>query len=209
MKRLIVLLLAFAMCLSLCGCNSREKRAVLAVEASIDAIGTVTEDSGRDILVAETMYRGLSTESQRSQVKNYHVLQQARREYDELMAATPLTTANFTEYFKIKNEYGKMSGEGKNLSVQWFIDISPVHPGKAWDVEVKLKVTAPDQWALSSGDKAYKQSFANTGEFTLTIQIPEDGHYNSEHVLATVWGANIYSNCKIEVVSVSGLFKEN
>lgn len=210
MKRSIALFLAFVMCLSLCGCNnSQEKRAILAVEASIDDIGTVTEDSGRDILIAETMYRGLPTESQKSQVRNYHVLQQARKEYDELMAATPLTTANFKEYFKIKSEIVKISGEGMYLSAQWVIDISPVKPGRAWDVDVKLKVTAPNQWSLSSADKAYQTSFGNTGVFTLKIHIPEDGHYNSEHVLATVFGANIYSNCTVEVISVSGLFKED
>lgn len=75
MKKIIALLLALAMCFSLCACGKSE--AVTNVEGLIDAIGEVTSESESAITVAEEAYNAL-TEEEKAKVENYAVLNAAK-----------------------------------------------------------------------------------------------------------------------------------
>lgn len=81
MKRLISLLLAAALCLSLCACG--QSKAAKAADEAIAAIGEVTIDSGDAIANAEKLY-SILTDDEKSTVKNRLVLVEAREAFDKL-----------------------------------------------------------------------------------------------------------------------------
>ena len=80
MKRIIVLVLALCMCLSLFACGKSED--VKAVEEAIATIGAVTADSGKSIAAARDMYDKLSDED-KAKVENISVLTDAEAAYEE------------------------------------------------------------------------------------------------------------------------------
>ena len=80
MKKLLSLILAFGLMLTLCACKSKE---VKDAEALIGAIGEVTLDSEVGILAAEAAVAALSEED-RAAVENAAVLAEARTAYDAL-----------------------------------------------------------------------------------------------------------------------------
>lgn len=84
MKKLVAIILVLAMCLSLCACG-KSKNAV-AAEKGIEAIGTVSLESGAAIAEAEALYAAL-TEEEKEEVENYAVLESARNEYNGLLVA--------------------------------------------------------------------------------------------------------------------------
>ena len=83
MKKLIALAMATIICLSFTGCTPKSQD-VKQTEIMINAIGEVTDQSGEDILLAESMYRHL-TDEEKGQVKNYSSLTQAREKYNQLI----------------------------------------------------------------------------------------------------------------------------
>lgn len=83
MKKIITLMLAAVMCLSLTSCRKKDE-AVTNTEVMIRAIKTVTDRSGEDIVRAEKFYSRL-TDEQKSKVSNYDVLTQARETYNGLI----------------------------------------------------------------------------------------------------------------------------
>ena len=80
MKRLIVLILAVACCLSLCACGKSEN--VKLTEEAINAIGTVNLDSGDAISAAWELYDKL-TDEEKAKVENAAVLTDASAAYEE------------------------------------------------------------------------------------------------------------------------------
>lgn len=80
-RKLLAMILALCLILSLTACNSVDE-----VEAAIDAIGTVTMESGDAIQSAKLQYDSLS-QSQKEQVENADVLHAAVAEYARLTAA--------------------------------------------------------------------------------------------------------------------------
>lgn len=80
MKRIVALILAVVMCLSLCACGKTE--AVKAAEEAIAAIGDVTVDSGDKIAHAEKLY-GILTEAEKAEVANRLVLAEAQEAFEE------------------------------------------------------------------------------------------------------------------------------
>lgn len=80
MKRIIALLLAFAMCFSFCGCGAVNETTEL-----INAIGEVTLQSNAAIAAAEAAYAELGTDKQ-AKVENAAVLTAARETYDRIKA---------------------------------------------------------------------------------------------------------------------------
>lgn len=99
MKKIISLVLALVMCLSLCACG--KSQAVKDVEEVIKAIGEVSLDSEEAILKAERMYDYL-TDSEKSKVENKGVLVEARYAYDKLYTDTIYNTAK--EAYDLMNE---------------------------------------------------------------------------------------------------------
>ncbi len=82
MRKVISLLMAFVLCLSLCACGKSE--AVKNVEALIEAIGEVTLDNEAAIVAAENAYNSL-TDEEKAKVKNTEVLTAARDNYEFLL----------------------------------------------------------------------------------------------------------------------------
>jgi len=76
-KRLFAVLLVLALALSLAACESEE---VKAAREAIDAIGTVTTESGAAIEAARALYDALPAEEQ-EKVKNYDVLVNAEFDF--------------------------------------------------------------------------------------------------------------------------------
>lgn len=111
MKRIIALLLAIAICLSLCACG--KSQSVKDVEAAIDAIGEVTLDSGDTIEKAERLYDFL-TESEKSDVANKGNLIEARNTYDKLYSEKLYNTAK--EAYELMNKaYSMYVYDGRGL----------------------------------------------------------------------------------------------
>lgn len=80
MKKLLSLLLAFGLMLTLCACKSQE---VKDAEALIAAIGEVSSDSEAAIVAAEAAVSALSDDD-RGSVENAALLDEARAAYDTL-----------------------------------------------------------------------------------------------------------------------------
>lgn len=80
MKKLFALLFALALCLSLCGCISEEAQ---ACKDLIDAIGSVSADSLKEIVAAENAYDNLSTADKADIAKSAEILQKARAQYEQ------------------------------------------------------------------------------------------------------------------------------
>lgn len=93
MKKIIALVLAFSLCLTMASCGKSE--AVKAVEAAIEGIGTVSLESAAKITEAETMFDALE-EKEQKKVGNVTVLQEARTAYETLRAEKALSTAQET-----------------------------------------------------------------------------------------------------------------
>lgn len=81
-KRLLILMLAAALTLSLTACGKSE--AATAVDEQISAIGTVTLDSERAIAAAEAALAGLS-ENDAKQVEGKDALTAARAAYEQMV----------------------------------------------------------------------------------------------------------------------------
>lgn len=81
-KRILAILIACVMALSLTGCG--KTAAVKETERLIDAIGTVTAESVGAVEAAEAAYSALSDE-EKNDVKNYSTLESARSELDTLL----------------------------------------------------------------------------------------------------------------------------
>lgn len=94
MKKMITVIIAVALVLSLVGCaqtqNAADKSAemIAEVESLISSIGEVTLDSGNAIINAEAAYNNLD-EEQKAELANYTVLQEARVRYNELIELQP------------------------------------------------------------------------------------------------------------------------
>ena len=81
MKKIIICCLCLVLLLTLCACQSE---AAKAVDAQIDAIGTVTLDSDAVISEAEAAFAALSEKDQKG-VKKAQTLQSARETYQTLV----------------------------------------------------------------------------------------------------------------------------
>ena len=83
LKRLLPVLLALGMLLTLCACAGKSE-AAKAVDDQIAAIGEVTLDSEQQIIDAEAAVAALTAEDL-EQLDNREQLEQARKDYDQLV----------------------------------------------------------------------------------------------------------------------------
>ncbi len=81
MKKIISLILALVMCLSLCACGKSE--AVVKVEELISAIGEVSLESKSAIESAQEAFNALS-EEEKAEVENYYVLVESHDAFKQL-----------------------------------------------------------------------------------------------------------------------------
>ena len=211
MKRILCLVLALVLVFLLCACGKSKE--VKNVESMIDAIGVVTEYSEYQILAAESAYAALSPEDKQA-VENYSALLNARAAYNAIPKTVDLTIGNLREYLEISFTYGDM--EKYNVSGLIFEDqetimnIYPVRTGTLENVELTLKIMPPVGYYYIDDDVVFLDSDDFQSEFTLDIRLPADGNYTD-----TFWIKNIFefgrpgSSCKVQVVSVSGTFRES
>lgn len=82
MKKVVSLILAFVLCLSMCACE--QNVTVSNVEALIEAIGEVSLESENQIVAAEEAYNTLS-EEEKTSVENYDTLISARTALDKML----------------------------------------------------------------------------------------------------------------------------
>ncbi len=164
MKKILTLILALAILLSLSACKSSE---VKAVEELIFQIGEVTVDSESAIIKAEKAYDSLP-EKDKEKVSNYNLLVDAR----EALQVIEITIDNWDDYFKIEKtiedfEYEEdLFGCGlvQSASAKLNIRISKKVDCKVKNVSFDLGLLAyEDEW----------MSYDNLEHVTLT----EDGSY--------------------------------
>ena len=119
MKRIISLLLVFAMCLSLVGCG--KSKATKEAEAAIDAIGEVTIDSGDAIKNAEKLYNIL-TDAEKSDVDNRLVLVEAQEAFAKLQET--LIYDNAKKSFEALKEVANLCVNGMDdIYGAWYFGI--------------------------------------------------------------------------------------
>ena len=82
-KKALICIVALALCFTLVGCKSKEAK---ATEKLIDAIGTVTLDSGEAISIAEQSYSALSPDDKSAVSDSKQRLDGYRAEYNLLLA---------------------------------------------------------------------------------------------------------------------------
>lgn len=105
MKKVLSILLALVLCLSLCACGKSE--AVKNVEAMIDALGEITLESIDAIRSAEDAYSAL-TEDEQKKVSNYETLTSARDSYYELALVGEWCVHNISLY-DIESMYTRLN----------------------------------------------------------------------------------------------------
>ena len=120
MKRILCLLLAISLCLTLCSCGKSEAAAI--VDSLITEIETVTLDSEEAIKKAEDAYAKLS-EKDKNAVENYASLVEARLTYDTLLEET-LVKAD-----EVEVQLTKIAQKIETLDIRGAIsDLSDVEP---------------------------------------------------------------------------------
>lgn len=89
-KKALICIVALALCFTLAGCKSKEAK---ATEKLIDAIGTVTLDSGEAISIAEQSYSALSPDDKSAVSDAKQRLDGYRAEFNLLSAIDELDDA--------------------------------------------------------------------------------------------------------------------
>ena len=209
MRRLLCLVMAILISVSLCGCKSE---AVKNVEKLIDEIGTVTEYSEYQIEAAEEAYRAL-TEDEKMDVSNYNRLLDARNTYDKIPKTITLTPYNFKEYFAFSCNYGNTNRYNSNGTTieetATTVEIYPVKPGTLSDVKLKLKIEMPLGYYHIDEGLVWIDVDDFKDTLTVDIHMPTDGRYSTTFDVVNIfkWGEP-GSSCKFTVESISGTFKE-
>lgn len=153
MKKTIVLILVFVMCLSLCACGKSE--AVKNVETLIDDIGTISAASGSAIAAAESAYNALSEEEQR-EVENIAQLETLKVEYEEYMTSSVADVVDEIDFYSYDQRSGKsgllnayysyMTDEQKKncLAINLFYEEAPDYVQR----ELKNRLKNPSSYTL-------------------------------------------------------------
>lgn len=85
MKKLIVFIIVIAIMISSVACSNSKDESVVMAESLIASIGEATIENENAVIYAENYYNTLS-DSQKSKVSNYEVLQEARNSIDQAKA---------------------------------------------------------------------------------------------------------------------------
>lgn len=126
MKKILSLILAFTLCLSLCACGKSE--AVKAAEEAIAGIGEVTLESAEAIKNAQKYY-DILTEDEKAKVENRIVLADAMEAYEAAVAAyeAELQAAQHELlkeiYLELTQVYEILDQHGSDLYGAWRLGI--------------------------------------------------------------------------------------
>lgn len=91
MKKIVALLCAIILCISICACNNEKteeeklSKSAESCQELIQKIGEVTLDSEENITAAEQAYNKLSDDDKKSIENSFKTLKDARSEYDQLV----------------------------------------------------------------------------------------------------------------------------
>ena len=210
MKKFIVVILVLAMCISICSCGKSEE--VKNVEAMISAIGTVSQSSESAILDAERAYGMLSSDD-KEKVSNYNVLLEARAAYNAIPKVIQLTPSNFNRYFSVTCEYGELETH-RALGISFAdidvnVNVRQTFSGSLDNVRVTLKIINPSGWVINSNDRAYSSASSDKEEFTISFSMPVSGEHSETHSIGKAIESRApVSNCRVEIIAVSGTITE-
>lgn len=112
MKKIIAIVLALSMCLSLTACKSKEAR---DVEKLIEAIGEVTLEGESTIISAENAYEALEEED-KAEIENYEILTTARTTLDALIYEAEMNA-------KYDNAIALLNAEDYEGAYHAFVDL--------------------------------------------------------------------------------------
>lgn len=147
MKKTISLLLALALCLSLCACGKSE--AVIAAEEAISSIGEVTLESEQAIKNAQKYYNIL-TEDEKAKVENRLVLADAIEAYEAAVVAyeEELRVAQYEKlkkiYIELKQAYEIVDHHGSDLYEAWRLGIHEKDQFKGSNLNGSMKFLASE-----------------------------------------------------------------
>lgn len=153
MKKLVSLVLACAMCLSLCACGKSE--AVKNVEAMIDALGEITLDSKNAIVAIDEAY-GALTEDEQKKVSNYTGYLASRDAY--------YTLALPGEWLSSNLDIWTVLGD----SMEDFI----LNPDMTWEGEMCGFTTGT--WSVSGGILSMVEATSGFEYYNLEVSMSRD-----------------------------------
>ena len=115
-KKALICIVALALCFTLAGCKSKEAK---ATEKLIDAIGTVTLDSGEAISIAEQSYAALSPDDKSAVSDAKQRLDGYRAEYNLLLAMDEIddNLKDLSEDLEIKDIVVEFDSETRQLTI--------------------------------------------------------------------------------------------
>lgn len=162
MKKIISLILALVMCLSLCACGKSE--AVVKVEELISAIGEVTLESKGAIESAQEAFNAL-TEEEKAEVENYYVLVESHDAFKQLEEAATKTNAKEV-YENIKSAWtiADQTGTGiYNVWHGWVYEKEEMSSGGLQFFADKASISLDDIVEGFSARNYVNEQFAKTG----------------------------------------------
>jgi len=208
MKKVVALILALVMCLSLCACG--KDPAVQTTEALIDNIGTVTIDSGDAISSARIAYDALSSEN-KADVSNLQILIEAETTYQRI-APVELSAENINDYLAVTFDFeytglDKIFGvlENHNIACSTFA----TQNGTFDNVTATIRITLEPGWCVSGADTGYKEG--ESGILQYSFRLPFNGEYSEIHKIWNWAGSAdpLPQNTKYTFTEVSGTFVPN
>ncbi len=120
-----------------------------------------------------------------------------------------LTAENIQQYFQFNLKYDNF--ETHNVigvsfaSSDVILEIYPTVSGKIANVKVKVEITCPSLWNVTSSDPAYNK--ADTSKMIIDIVLPADGKYTSTHNIGrSSYAAKPSNPCTIKILEASGTF---
>ena len=122
MKKILCIIIALMLCISLAGCKSKEAR---TTEKLINDIGTVTLDSGEAISIAEQSYAALSPDDKSAVSEAKQRLDSYREEYNTLVALDEVDDAlkGLTTEIAINDIEVEFDSENRVLTIPCVLDV--------------------------------------------------------------------------------------
>ncbi len=121
-----------------------------------------------------------------------------------------LTPDNIQNYLQFNTFYDNYSSHTNGGILFTYADVTfevyPKVPGKLSNVNIKVEITFPKGWTVTSSDPAYIPGDAK--RMVLSITLPADGKYTTTHNIGNLMIEKPYTSCSINILSVSGSFIE-
>lgn len=119
-----------------------------------------------------------------------------------------LSTSNVGQYLSFDVSYSDVEKkEIAALGKQYFtttmsVKMYSIQSVSFSNVKLKLEVSCPSDWWVSSSDPSYKETDKNIAY--IDINLPADGSYSKQVDLSTLYTGTVKNDARVKVVSVSG-----